>query len=275
MASVLDELHNSQTSTAINQYKERQQTGAKQELDQDAFLMLMMEQLKQQDPTNPMDNSQMLTQQAQFTQISELQKLNSTMTQNNMIMQASSLIGKTVTVVDPNDTSKTITGVVDSANFTSSTATLTIDGKEYPLGLVTSVGTEASQGTGTPTPDTEIADKKISDLNNAKISSGNITLQVIDENNHVTNHVINITQGMTVGELAKKLTVNGAKAGVKDGKLVIEPSDDKHSIKVVKGDYTNAKNPSSDFISSAGLTENQNTHTYTTNVLDFQKNTSK
>jgi flagellar hook assembly protein FlgD len=38
--------------------------------------LLNSTQMKNQDPMKPMDSSQMLSQQAQFTQISELQKLN-------------------------------------------------------------------------------------------------------------------------------------------------------------------------------------------------------
>lgn len=147
------DLLNLQNATAQQKLADKNANGPSQELDQDAFLMLMMEQLKNQDPLNPMDNSQMLTQQAQFTQISELQKMNSTLNTSNMIMQATSLVGKEVTLVDPDDTTKTITGTVSSANFTSSTATVTVNGKEYPLGLVTNV----SDGSIVTPPDTDDA----------------------------------------------------------------------------------------------------------------------
>ena len=145
------DLLNLQNATAQQKLAEKEASGPSQELDQDAFLMLMMEQLKNQDPLNPMDNSQMLAQQAQFTQISELQKMNETLTTSNMIMQATSLVGKEVTLVDPDDSTKTITGTVTSANFTSSYATVTVNGEEYPLGLVVNVadGTTAAGDTNT------------------------------------------------------------------------------------------------------------------------------
>ena len=144
LGSVQQELINMQSNTAVNQAKERAANGASQELDGDAFLMLMLEQLKNQDPMNPMDNSEMLAQQAQFTQISELQKMNETLTSSNMIMQATSLVGKEVTLVDPDDTTKTISGVVTSANFNSSYATITVNGEEYPLGLVIGISDGSS-----------------------------------------------------------------------------------------------------------------------------------
>ena len=40
------------------------------------FLKLMTEQLKQQDPTKPADNSQMLAQMAQFTSLSQSTEMN-------------------------------------------------------------------------------------------------------------------------------------------------------------------------------------------------------
>lgn len=151
MTAIGDTVTGMQNATAQQKVKDRQTNGPSQDLDQDAFLMLMMEQMKNQDPMNPMDNSQMLTQQAQFTQISEMQKMNSNLASNNMISQATSLVGKEVTLVDPDDTTKTIKGIVTSANFTSSTATVTVNGKEYPLGLVMSVGTPTPP-TVTPLP---------------------------------------------------------------------------------------------------------------------------
>ena len=65
-ATIQQELVSMQTNTAVNQSKNKTPS---QELDGDAFLMLMLEQLKNQDPTNPMDNSEMLAQQAQFSQL--------------------------------------------------------------------------------------------------------------------------------------------------------------------------------------------------------------
>lgn len=148
MSTIGDTITGLQNATAQQKLKDKEVNGPSQDLDQDAFLMLMIEQMKNQDPMNPMDNSQMLSQQAQFTQISELQKMNSSLSSNNMISQATSLVGKEVTLIDPDDTTKTITGIVTAANFTSSTATVTVNGKEYPLGLVSNVGTPSTPDGG-------------------------------------------------------------------------------------------------------------------------------
>lgn len=67
-------------------------TTAKNSMDpkasQDRFLKLLVAQLNNQDPLNPMDNAQMTTQMAQINTVSGIQELNATL--NNMAAQFSS-----------------------------------------------------------------------------------------------------------------------------------------------------------------------------------------
>lgn len=230
LGSIQQELINMQSNTAINKAQQQAKNGPSQELDGDAFLMLMMEQLKNQDPMNPMDNSEMLAQQAQFTQLQELQKLNDSINTNNMIQQANSLVGKTVQIVDPNNTSRLITGIVTSANFTNGSATITVNGKEYPLGLVASI-TDGAQAT----EDSAILDKKLSELNNASgITSGYITLTTQDESYQRKNTEIEIKENMTVKDLLKELEKAGVNAKLENGIIKIAKGDNK-SISISEG----------------------------------------
>jgi len=48
-------------------------------LDQTAFLRLMTTQLKEQDPFNPMDNTQMVAQMAQFSSVAGISEMNSSL----------------------------------------------------------------------------------------------------------------------------------------------------------------------------------------------------
>jgi flagellar basal-body rod modification protein FlgD len=70
----------------------------------DRFLKLLVTQLQNQDPMNPMDNAQMTTQMAQISTVSGIEKLNTSvagLTNQFMQMQAlqgASLIGKEVIV---------------------------------------------------------------------------------------------------------------------------------------------------------------------------------
>jgi len=79
-------------------------TSAKNNMDpaasQDRFLKLLVAQLNNQDPLNPMDNAQMTTQMAQINTVSGIQELNATLTgmaaQFNSLtaLQGTSLIGR-------------------------------------------------------------------------------------------------------------------------------------------------------------------------------------
>lgn len=61
-------------------------------LDKDAFLQLLVAQMKYQDPLKPTDNTQYISQLATFTQLEETQNMQSTM----QAMQGNDLVGKTV-----------------------------------------------------------------------------------------------------------------------------------------------------------------------------------
>ncbi|MCV9880390.1 flagellar hook assembly protein FlgD [Brenneria izbisi] len=71
---------------------------------QNQFLTLLVAQLQNQDPTNPMDNNQLLTQLAQINTVSGIEKLNTTLgsisgqINDNQSLQATTLIGRGVMV---------------------------------------------------------------------------------------------------------------------------------------------------------------------------------
>ena len=77
---------------------------ADKSLGQDAFLELMITQLKNQDPSNPMQNGEFLSQMAQFgtvSGISDLQKSFASLAtslQSNQALQASTMVGRDVEI---------------------------------------------------------------------------------------------------------------------------------------------------------------------------------
>ena len=148
-SSIINEITNMQNWTSQQEALKAKTEGTSNELDQDMFLKLMLEQLKYQDPLNPMSNQDFLAQQAQFTQLEQLTQLTETIEANSGLTQGMDLIGKEVTLMDPDDPSATISGVVEEAVFYQNGCAVKIDGKEYPAGLILSAK-EPSASTSEP-----------------------------------------------------------------------------------------------------------------------------
>lgn len=78
--------------------------GQTKTLSQADFLSLLIQQMRNQDPTQPMDSSQMVSQLAQINQVSATQNLQTSFDalaqsmQGNQLLQASSMVGRSVTV---------------------------------------------------------------------------------------------------------------------------------------------------------------------------------
>ncbi|MET0355335.1 MAG: flagellar hook assembly protein FlgD [Cellvibrio sp.] len=103
------------------------------ELGQDAFLQLMITQMKNQDPLAPQSNSEFVAQLAQFSSVQGLEKLNTSFNsfssgfQSNQALQASSLVGRSVSV--ETDTSMLVDkGIISgSVNLAAATSDLKIN----------------------------------------------------------------------------------------------------------------------------------------------------
>jgi flagellar basal-body rod modification protein FlgD len=109
-------------------------------LDKDAFMKLLVAQMRYQDPSKPMDSSEFLAQTAQFTNIELLQKLQESQTQLisfQSVVLSSSLVGKTITGTATDGT--TVTGTVDSAQVVSGTGYVTVGERKLPVTAVTEV----------------------------------------------------------------------------------------------------------------------------------------
>lgn len=78
------------------------------EVSQDRFMTLLVTQMRNQDPLNPLDNAQVTSQLAQLSTVTGIDKLNTTLTsltssfQSNQSLQAASMIGRAVMVPGSN-----------------------------------------------------------------------------------------------------------------------------------------------------------------------------
>ena len=102
-------------------------------LNYESFLKLLVAQMKNQDPTNPMSSSEQIAQLATFSQVEQTIKTNTnleSLLQRTSLSEANSAIGKTVTSAD----GKT-TGVVKEVTLYSDGIVATLDtGKTLVIG---------------------------------------------------------------------------------------------------------------------------------------------
>ena len=122
------------------------------QLGQDAFLKLLTTQLQNQDPLNPMDDTQSVAQLAQFSSVQATTALKDSFAafqSNFSVMQSAGLLGKTVSaqstdasgaVSTVSGTVKTISVINGTPEFTlaDSNGKLLVDGNGQPLQLPTS-----------------------------------------------------------------------------------------------------------------------------------------
>lgn len=117
----------------INRSKIEEQTDATNSyMSFDGYLKLLVEQMRNQDFNNPMDDSEVLAQMAQYSMLEGIKN----MTQQSSISYASSLVGKVVTVDDGDGS---YTGMVESVTVRKGEPYLIVDGMEYKSDKVTDI----------------------------------------------------------------------------------------------------------------------------------------
>jgi flagellar basal-body rod modification protein FlgD len=143
----------------INQLITQPSTAAPQassvsnQLGEDAFLKLLTTQLQNQDPLNPMDDTQSVAQLAQFSSVQAVTQLSDSFTafqSNFSVMQSAGLLGKTVSAQSTDSTTgnvSTVTGTVKTISVINGTPEFTLadasgnlltDSSGNPLELPTS-----------------------------------------------------------------------------------------------------------------------------------------
>jgi flagellar basal-body rod modification protein FlgD len=119
------------------------------ELGRDAFLQLLVLELQNQDPLEPVKNSEMVAQLAQFSSLEQMEALNGSfeglsgnVDQLNFI-SAQGLLGKYVEGM--NEDGEVTTGFVDSVYLDGSIVVLNVDGEIMPMSGVLSIMNEAPE----------------------------------------------------------------------------------------------------------------------------------
>jgi flagellar basal-body rod modification protein FlgD len=98
------------------------------ELGKDEFLKILIAQLTNQDPTDPMDDREFIAQMAQFSTLEQMTNMSSEMERLGGILQSGQAVSLLGRVVDVAVGDSVVTGVVEE-----------ITGGEYPQVLVNNV----------------------------------------------------------------------------------------------------------------------------------------
>lgn len=123
-------------------------------LSGDAFLKLLVAQLKYQDPSKPVDSAQFMAQTAQLQMVETLHELvsqNAAVIAGQNSLSALALVGQRVTYSVGGTTAA---GTVDSVKLTPGGPTLLVGDTEVPLASVTEVARTTPTGTSTGTTPT-------------------------------------------------------------------------------------------------------------------------
>jgi len=103
------------------------------------FLQLLIAQLKNQDPLQPMDDKEFITQMAQFNSLEQMQAMNQTMSSMSLT-QASNLIGKDVQAAT---TSGSFAGTVSGVSLIGGNVMVDIGNATVPLAAISTVSAPA------------------------------------------------------------------------------------------------------------------------------------
>lgn len=116
-----------------------------QAFDSEMFLKLLVTQLQNQDPSSPMDSTQMISQTSQLASMEQLTSLNTSTTDAyNLQMRsaAAGVLGKSVSWTDSDGTAHT--GVATAVSFSGTTPTVTVGGATVALTDLSGIATGAA-----------------------------------------------------------------------------------------------------------------------------------
>jgi flagellar basal-body rod modification protein FlgD len=111
-------------------------------MDSEVFMSLLVTQLRNQDPSSPMDTNQMIAQTTQLAMMEKLTELSKTGTETfslQMRMAAAALVGQDVSYAGEDGVM--ISGVATAVSYAGPVPTVTVGGKEILLDVISGVTT--------------------------------------------------------------------------------------------------------------------------------------
>lgn len=121
-------------TTGASTYTTPSTTPPKQKMDSEVFLKLLVSQLRNQDPSTPMDTNEMLAQTVQLASMEQLTGLTTLTDENfslNMRAAAAAMLGKKVDYAG--EDGSTLSGTVTAVSYTDKVPTVTVNGTTIRL----------------------------------------------------------------------------------------------------------------------------------------------
>ncbi|MEN8906887.1 MAG: flagellar hook capping FlgD N-terminal domain-containing protein [Clostridiales bacterium] len=135
--------------------KDSRNTG---ELGKDQFITLLITQLQHQDPLNPVDDKEFVSQMAQFTSLEQMQNLNASFSAN----KAFSLLGKYVkATIEENDTERKVEGYAENVIIENNTAYVIVDDNKVSMESITDVSNSNTVNTSDISKYSNLIDKNV------------------------------------------------------------------------------------------------------------------
>ncbi|AOZ94224.1 flagellar hook capping FlgD N-terminal domain-containing protein [Paenibacillus crassostreae] len=113
-------------------------------MGKDQFLKIMITQLQNQDPMQPLEDKEFIAQMAQFTSVEQLMNISTQLTSMSQSLgNVSGIIGKEISWIDSSEgsSSELLTGIVDSIVIKDSIQYATVGDSAIPLDLILKIGT--------------------------------------------------------------------------------------------------------------------------------------
>jgi flagellar basal-body rod modification protein FlgD len=136
------------------------ETASMQGIDKDAFMKLLVAQLRYQNPLAPTDGVQFLQQAAVMAQVERmdaLAKMQAEAAAYQQLILTASLVGRRVTG-RPEGADDPVTGVVDAVRFRGGAPILVVGDREIPLAGVEELGVPPATGGPGPSPEAAAGD---------------------------------------------------------------------------------------------------------------------
>ncbi|KQO47975.1 MULTISPECIES: flagellar hook assembly protein FlgD [unclassified Frigoribacterium] len=111
-------------------------------MDSEMFMKLLVTQLKNQDPSTPMDTNAMMSQTTQLAMMEQVTAQTTTANENfslQMRIAASNLVGREVSYTGPDGVE--VKGTATSVSFAEAVPKVSVGGKEVALDLISGIAT--------------------------------------------------------------------------------------------------------------------------------------